>query len=81
MNPTHARLAWGLAVMGTTLCVQAQPTSTTLHLRTLAATCAACHGTDGRAVPEAGIKGLRGATATNSPPGCGPFATAPGRPP
>ena len=60
MNPTHARLAWGLAVMGTTLCVQAQPTSTTLHLRTLAATCAACHGTDGRVVPEAGIKGLRG---------------------
>lgn len=60
MNPTHARLAWGLALMGTAICVQAQPTSTTLQLRSLAATCAACHGTDGRAVPDAGIVGLRG---------------------
>ncbi len=64
MNPTHSLLARGLArglvLMGTAACVQAQPTSTTLHLRTLAATCAACHGTDGRAVPDAGIVGLRG---------------------
>jgi sulfide dehydrogenase cytochrome subunit len=32
----------------------------TLHLRSLAATCAACHGTEGRAVSGAGMVSLRG---------------------
>jgi cytochrome subunit of sulfide dehydrogenase len=36
----------------------AQPS--TLQIRSLAATCAACHGTDGHAVPGAGLIGLRG---------------------
>ena len=38
---------------------QAQP-SGDLATRSLAATCAACHGTDGRAVSGAGMAGLRG---------------------
>ncbi|MGY4827119.1 c-type cytochrome [Sphaerotilaceae bacterium SBD11-9] len=39
---------------------QAQPSAAALQRRSLAATCAACHGTDGRAQPEAGLIGLRG---------------------
>ena len=31
-----------------------------LQVRSLAATCANCHGTDGRAVPGAGMPGLAG---------------------
>jgi len=38
----------------------AQPAPTPLQLRALAATCAACHGTDGRAVGGAGFVSLRG---------------------
>ncbi|MBX3620738.1 MAG: c-type cytochrome [Rhizobacter sp.] len=38
----------------------AQPADTSLATRSLAATCAACHGTDGAAVSGAGIKALRG---------------------
>ncbi len=62
MNPLQpcVRLSWGLALIGAMAGAQAQPTSATLQLRSLAATCAACHGTDGRAVPDAGIVGLRG---------------------
>ena len=52
--------SWCLALIGAMAGAQAQPTSDTLQLRSLAATCAACHGTDGRAVPDAGIVGLRG---------------------
>lgn len=51
---------WPLALIGAMAGAHAQPTSATLQLRSLAATCAACHGTDGRAVPDAGIVGLRG---------------------
>ncbi|HET7793860.1 MAG TPA: cytochrome C [Rhizobacter sp.] len=39
---------------------QAQPTATALQQRSLAATCAACHGTDGRAQADAGLIGLQG---------------------
>lgn len=35
-----------------------------LHLRSLAATCAACHGTEGRALPGATVPGLAGLSAT-----------------
>ena len=35
----------------------------TLAVRTLAATCGTCHGTDGRAVPGATVPGLAGVPA------------------
>ena len=38
----------------------AQAQSDPLAMRSLAATCAACHGTDGRAVSGAGMTSLRG---------------------
>ncbi|MBC7995322.1 MAG: cytochrome C [Rhizobacter sp.] len=62
MNPLQPcmRLCCGLALIAAMGGAHAQPTSATLQLRTLAATCAACHGTDGRAVPDSGIVGLRG---------------------
>jgi sulfide dehydrogenase cytochrome subunit len=41
-------------------CAQAQPSAAALHERSLAASCAACHGTEGRAQPGAGLIGLRG---------------------
>lgn len=50
-------LAVGLAVAGS---AQAQSASQSLHLKALAATCANCHGTDGRAVDGAGSIPLRG---------------------
>ena len=37
--------------------------ATALRTRTLAATCAACHGTDGRATTEAALPGLAGMPA------------------
>lgn len=40
--------------------VRAQAPQTPLPLRALAATCASCHGTDGRAVEGAGGVALRG---------------------
>src|SRR5512134_2314259 len=36
----------------------------TLHLRALAATCANCHGTNGRAVDSASVPGLAGMPAS-----------------
>jgi cytochrome c553 len=36
------------------------PAGQTLHLRSLAATCAQCHGTDGRALTDAGLEPLAG---------------------
>ncbi len=39
---------------------QATAAAPSLELRSLAATCAACHGTDGRAVQGAALVGLRG---------------------
>lgn len=51
----------GLAMAGllAAMNASAQP-SGELALRSLAATCAACHGTDGRAVDGAGMVSLRG---------------------
>ncbi len=48
-----------LAGLLTAAGTQAQPASD-LATRSLAATCAACHGTDGRAVGGAGMQSLRG---------------------
>jgi sulfide dehydrogenase cytochrome subunit len=52
------------AVLGLALALaggaQAQSASATLHLRSLAATCANCHGTEGRAVEGSGNVSLRG---------------------
>ena len=39
---------------------QAQPAATALHTRALAATCANCHGTEGRAVPGSPMVALAG---------------------
>jgi cytochrome c553 len=41
-------------------CAHAQPGAEALQTRSLAATCAACHGTDGHAVAGAGLIGLAG---------------------
>jgi cytochrome c553 len=49
-----------------TACVLAQDApnnAQTLRARSLAATCAACHGTDGRAAPGAALPGLAGMPA------------------
>ena len=54
-------------LLAATLCalpLQAQTTpSQTLHTRGLAATCANCHGTDGRAVPRESMLPLAGRPA------------------
>jgi cytochrome subunit of sulfide dehydrogenase len=54
--------AWALVLF--MCCAPAQSQTAppdALALRSLAATCAACHGTDGRAVNGAGMTSLRGA--------------------
>jgi cytochrome c553 len=51
---------WGVVFACAVSGAHAQPAAASLQLRSLAATCAACHGTDGRAVEDAGIKSLRG---------------------
>lgn len=56
---TSILLAGLLAAMVAVSGTQAQ-TPGDLATRSLAATCAACHGTDGRAVSGAGMLGLRG---------------------
>lgn len=37
-----------------------QPRPSDLQVRSLAASCAACHGTDGRAAPDSSVPGLAG---------------------
>ena len=51
---------WACCALLLSAAAQAQPADASLAARSLAATCAACHGTDGAAVPDAGIKALRG---------------------
>jgi cytochrome c553 len=41
----------------------AAPSADSLHIRSLAAQCAQCHGTDGRAVAGADVPGLAGLPA------------------
>jgi len=56
MKLLHLATTACLAV--STLTVQAEPSS--LVVRSLAATCANCHGTNGKAVPGAGMEALAG---------------------
>lgn len=62
MNPKiHCvRLALGVALAWSAAGATAQPTASAIQQRSLAATCAACHGTDGQAVSGAGMVALRG---------------------
>jgi sulfide dehydrogenase cytochrome subunit len=62
MNPMYAcaRLALCVLLAWPAVGAIAQPAAPTLHLRSLAASCAACHGTDGRAVGGGGMLVLRG---------------------
>ena len=63
MTPSHPHLRQALsaAIFFAALGAQAQQTQPpSLQMRSLAATCAACHGTDGRAEPGAGLIGLKG---------------------
>ena len=64
MNPLPSRLSLvlGAAIACSVASAQAQPAD--LQVRSLAATCAACHGTDGRAVGGGGMMGLRGLDKT-----------------
>jgi len=58
-----ARLGAALALLLTASAGQAQ-TAAALQVRSLAATCASCHGTAGRAVEGAAVPGLAGLPAT-----------------
>ena len=53
----------GLAAAAATTAAHADATADALHVRSLAATCAACHGTDGRPPHEATIPPLAGLPA------------------
>jgi len=66
MNPKTPclRLAAGMLLLCSAVAASAQPAAATLQQRSLAATCAACHGTDGRAVSGAGMPALRGLDKT-----------------
>ena len=57
-RPMGAAIVLGLAASGA-FAQNAQA----LNTRALAATCANCHGTDGRAVPNANVPGLAGMPA------------------
>jgi cytochrome subunit of sulfide dehydrogenase len=54
------RFIAGVALSCTMACAHAQPTAAALQQRSLAASCTACHGTEGNAQPETGALGLRG---------------------
>ena len=54
-----AVLAWALCSAGSALAVDQQ----TLYTQSLAATCANCHGTQGKGVPEGSVPGLTGLKA------------------
>jgi cytochrome c553 len=58
--PRTRHLLTAALLTSATLCAQAQPAPNQQHTRSLAATCAACHGTDGKAVKDAGLIGLAG---------------------
>lgn len=61
MTSQHrARLALALALLPAAGSAGAAPSADELALHSLAATCAACHGTDGRPAPGSAIAGLGG---------------------
>lgn len=64
MRPSRLRPLLALPLLclaaGTSL---AQPAPEPLALRALAATCANCHGTEGRALPDSEVPGLAGERA------------------
>jgi cytochrome subunit of sulfide dehydrogenase len=53
------RLAWSACAALAATCAQAQSPDA-LYARSIAATCAACHGTDGRTVETSAVPGLAG---------------------
>lgn len=65
MKPTWMRRPVIVAAMSAAVCgVQAQPNEQqVLRARSLAATCAQCHGTAGRALAGAAVPGLAGLPA------------------
>jgi sulfide dehydrogenase cytochrome subunit len=59
--PTSTRRALSLLICCAAASAHAQTQAApSLHVRSLAATCAACHGTDGKAEAGSGLIGLRG---------------------
>jgi len=64
---SRARVALGVAALSLTAvpAVRAAPEDDALRLRALAATCAQCHGTDGRVVPGAIVPPLAGRPAAS----------------
>ncbi|SHL99583.1 cytochrome C [Rhizobacter sp. OV335] len=57
---TLQQSAWLALALAPACSAVAQPSADELALRSLAATCAACHGTDGRPAPGSAIVGLGG---------------------
>jgi cytochrome c553 len=55
----HAVLAWALCSASAAFSVDQQ----SLYIQSLAATCANCHGTQGKGVPEGSLPGLTGLKA------------------
>lgn len=68
MTMATKRLVVAIAIMGLLapawVAAQGTPEVAALRQRTLAATCSACHGTDGRSVSDAALPGLAGMPAS-----------------
>ncbi|MEO8153142.1 MAG: cytochrome C [Rhizobacter sp.] len=64
MKPLPTRLRFVLSAAIACAATGALAQGADLRVRSLAATCAACHGTEGRAVSGAGMMGLRGLDKT-----------------
>jgi sulfide dehydrogenase cytochrome subunit len=63
-TPTYLRAALASGLLALGIAAQAQPAAPqALYVKTLAATCANCHGTNGKALPEATVPGLAGTAA------------------
>ncbi len=60
MPHTPARIAIAMGALMAALSASAQDASAALHLRATAATCANCHGTNGRTVDGSAIPALAG---------------------
>jgi cytochrome c553 len=62
--PTPAATVVALLLVTVAAAAVAQPTAASLQARSLAATCAQCHGTDGQPVDGAVVPGLAGLGAS-----------------